>query len=99
MYIATVMKWAKTCLRACADKEGPDQPAHSRSLIRTFSVRNRINRYYKICEWRERRGLYFAHAQDDVDPGILRRFEGTFSLDAAQQGLKERSNVKNACDD
>ena len=30
---------AKTCLRAYADSEGPDQPAHLRNLIRTFAVR------------------------------------------------------------
>ena len=30
---------AKTYLRANADSEGPDQPAHLRSLIRTFIVR------------------------------------------------------------
>ena len=45
----------KTCLRAYADSEGPDQTAHPRSLIRTFTVRlyNRwvlynIARYSKI---------------------------------------------------
>ena len=30
---------AKTCPRAYADIEGPDQPAHLRSLIRAFAVR------------------------------------------------------------
>ena len=30
---------AKTCLRAYAHSEGPDQPAHPRSLIRPFTVR------------------------------------------------------------
>ena len=30
---------AKLCLGAYADSEGPDQPAHSRSLIRAFTVR------------------------------------------------------------
>ena len=30
---------AKTCLRAYADSEGPDKPAHPRSLIRAFIVR------------------------------------------------------------
>ena len=33
------MRHAKTCFRAYADSEGPDQPAHSRCLIRTFTVR------------------------------------------------------------
>ena len=30
---------AKTCLRLYAESEGPDQPAHPRSLIRAFAVR------------------------------------------------------------
>ena len=30
---------AKPCLRAHADSEGPDKPAHPRSLIRAFTVR------------------------------------------------------------
>ena len=30
-----------------------------------------------------RPGWYFAHAQDDLKPRILRSFEGTFSLDGA----------------
>ena len=29
---------ARTCLRVYADIEGPDQPAHPRSLIRAFHV-------------------------------------------------------------
>ena len=29
-----------TCLRAYMDSKGPDQPAHSRSLIRAFAVHN-----------------------------------------------------------
>ena len=33
------MNHAKTCLRAYADNKGQDQPAHSRSLIRAFTVR------------------------------------------------------------
>ena len=30
---------AKMCILAYADSEGPDQPAHPRSLIRAFPVR------------------------------------------------------------
>ena len=30
---------AQACLQAYADSEGPDQTAHSRSLIRVFTVR------------------------------------------------------------
>ena len=32
-------RYAKTCPRAYAESEGPDQPAHPRSLIRAFTVR------------------------------------------------------------
>ena len=32
-------RYAKTCLWAYAGSEGPDKPAHPRSLIRTFAVR------------------------------------------------------------
>ena len=32
-------RYEKTCLVAYVDSEGPDQPAHSRSLIRAFTVR------------------------------------------------------------
>ena len=43
---------AKTCLRAYADSEGPDQTAHPRSLIRAFPVANRIIGYYRKYDWR-----------------------------------------------
>ena len=33
------MGHTKTCVRAYADSEGPDQTAHPRSLIRAFAVR------------------------------------------------------------
>ena len=32
-------RYAKTCLRECADSECPYQPAHARSLIRACAVR------------------------------------------------------------
>ena len=32
------MRHAKTCLLAYTDSDGPDQPAHPRSLIRVFNV-------------------------------------------------------------
>ena len=37
---------AKTCLRAYADSEFQDQPAHPRCLIRTFTARCQITRFY-----------------------------------------------------
>ena len=43
---------AKMCLRAYADSEGSDQPAHPRSLIRAFTVPNRIIVYYRMYEYR-----------------------------------------------
>ena len=43
----------KTRLRAYADSEGPDQPAHSRSLIRAFTVRCQSNWIlHRMYEWR-----------------------------------------------
>ena len=39
LYLIYMLRRAKECLRACADSEGPDQPAHSRSQIRDFTVR------------------------------------------------------------
>ena len=33
------LRHAKTCLRAYADNEGPDQTAHLRSLIKAFAAR------------------------------------------------------------
>ena len=39
--------YAKTCLRAYADSEVQDQPAHLRSLSKAFVVATRIIGYYK----------------------------------------------------
>ena len=44
---------AKAYLRAYADREGPDQPAHPRSLIRASMSANRIIGHYRIHQWRE----------------------------------------------
>ena len=69
----------KTYLRAFADSEGPDQPAHSRvqgiHRLLTESL------YTTECMNGEHRpGCYFAHAQDDLNMCTLRMFEGTFRL-------------------
>ena len=40
---------AKMCLWTYADSEGPDQPAHLRSLIRTFAS---TNRSIGVYQWR-----------------------------------------------
>ena len=45
---------------------------------------NRIIGYYRMMDGEQRPGCYFAHAQDDMNLRILRMFEGTFSLNAAQ---------------
>ena len=45
----------KTCLWAYADSEGPDQPAHSRSLIRTFTVHYQ-NHWILQNVWMESKG-------------------------------------------
>ena len=71
----------KKCLRAYADSEGPDQPAHSRRLIWAFAVRLQN---YSTLHNVSIPGCDFEHVQDDVYPHILCMLEGTFSLDAGQ---------------
>ena len=60
-------RYAKTCLRAYAANEGRDHPALTQSLGTT-----------ECMNGRQRPGLYFARAQDDLR--MLRLFEGTFRL-------------------
>ena len=43
---------AEACLRAYADSKGPDQPAHSRSLIRAFTFRQKNRRKLQNLFWR-----------------------------------------------
>ena len=74
---------AITCLRAYADSECPDQPAHPRSTIGISLSDNKIIRYYIIYEWEAKVGWYIAHAQNDMNLCSLRMFEGTFSPGAA----------------
>ena len=73
---------AKTCILAYTDSEGPDHPAHSRSLIRPSLSANRILGYYIMYE--QMTIWYYAHVQDDLNLRIFRLYESTFSLDAAQ---------------
>ena len=69
---------AKTCLRAYAGNEGPDQPAHPHILIRTLlsaSLSANIIGYYRVFQWRANARMrlcacarwcesaYFAHAR------------------------------------
>ena len=45
--------WASPCVNVSfgiANSEGPDQPARASSLIRAFSVANRIIEYYSIFQ-------------------------------------------------
>ena len=64
-----------------ANTEGPDQPKHPRSLIRAFAVRRESLVLYIECfNGEQMPGLDFTHGKDDVNPQILRMFEGTFSL-------------------
>ena len=81
---------AKTCLRAYADSEGPDQPAHPSSQIRSEQSdqgpRCPLTEALDITESmnnEQRPGWYLAHAQDDLHPFILRMLKGTFSLGVA----------------
>ena len=68
-------------LRAYADSDDPDQPAHP---IRVhFPLTESLNT--SDCMIREQKvGRYLAHAQDDLNQLSLRMFEGTFSLDASR---------------
>ena len=66
---------------AYANTESPDQSAHPRCLIMAFTVRP-ISEAFDITECMngdQMPGYYFAHAQDDLNPHILRMLEGTFS--------------------
>ena len=53
---------AKTCHRAYADSESPDQPAHPRSLIRIFA--NKIIGHYRIYQWRVNARMSFCACVD-----------------------------------
>ena len=76
---------AKTCLWVYADSEGPDQPAHLRSLIRAFTVRKQ--NHWILQNGEHKSEWCFAHVQYDLNPHILRIFEGTLSLDVAHMLL------------
>ena len=57
----------KTYLRTCAPSEDSDQPAHSRSLIRTFTRRILDSQGCKVSSWGRRiLWSYCAHAQADL---------------------------------
>ena len=75
---------AKTCLRAYADSEGPDQPAHSHSLIRAFVVRKQNHWLLQNVSMESKCLDETVYVQDDVNPHILRMLEATGSFDAAQ---------------
>ena len=67
---------AKTCLRAYADSEGPDQHAHPRTLIRAFAV-SKHNLWILQDGSMESKcpDETFKQLQDDVHPHILRMLE------------------------
>ena len=52
LYIVIGPRYAKMCLRAVVDSEGPDLPAHLRSLNRVFAVRYRIIGYNEMRHWK-----------------------------------------------
>ena len=58
-------------LRACADSEGPDQPAHPRRLIRALLSANNIIGYFRMYDCRANARKIFCR---------VHMFEGTFSL-------------------
>ena len=46
-------------------------------------------RYYRMFQWGQRPGWYFAHEQDDVNLHILHMLEDTFSLNVAQMQTEQ----------
>ena len=74
-----LLGWAirKTCLRVYADREGPDQPAHTRSLIRAFIVRLQNH-------WRANARMRLRMRGTSLNLCILCMFEDTFSLGTAE---------------
>ena len=75
----------KCAFGARADSEGPDQTARKRSLIRAFAVRcqNHCILYKDPDD--------IAHAQDDVNPHILRILDGIFRL---TRSIRSTAEVK-----
>ena len=72
---------AKTCLRACAVSEGPDQCASAQfeqdihcPLIESVESLDTT----ECMNGKQMPGWYFAHVQQDLNLRILRMFEVTF---------------------
>ena len=60
---------------ACTESEGPYQTAQIRSLISALAVRCQNYSYHRIINGEQR--------PEDVNPHILRKLKGTFSLESA----------------
>ena len=75
---------------SCADSEGPDQTAHTRSLIRTYAVANRICRYYNVST-ESGSPDETEHAHGDLIVRMLHIFESTFSLDVYRDWLGKQT--------
>ena len=69
-----------SCIRAF--RSGPLLPA------------NRIIGYYRMSEWRAEARMLLCTAQNELNLRILRIFEVTFSLDAAQILLPSLRTVR-----
>ena len=74
----------ETCLRAYADREGPDQTSHPRSLIKAFAVHKEKHLILKNVSVESKCSDDISHEQDNVNRHILRLFKGTFSFDVTQ---------------
>ena len=70
-------------LRTYADSDGPDQPAHPRSLIRALAVRKQHHWILKNVSVESKCPDETAHTKDDVNPHILRMLKSAVSLDVA----------------
>ena len=76
-----------TWLRAYANSEGPDQPAHPCRLIRAFAVYKQNHWILKNTRWRANALMRLSALQDDVNQHILCILEDTFLLVAAHLNI------------
>ena len=74
----------ETCLWAYTDREGPDQTAHPRSLIKALAVHKEKHLILKNVSMESKCPDNISHEHDDVNRNILRLLKGTFSFDVTQ---------------
>ena len=82
-------------LRAYAYSQGSDKPAHVRSLIRAFTVRNRISGHCKKYQLKAYALKRLCMQGMNLNLCILRTFEDTFSIGAAYFKILKYSLILN----